>query len=117
MESARVGFSLPKPQSAQADMLMAPDQARLGGQEPFVFGPRPSRVMVTREFVPTVIAQTWFQPEQMPAAVPIATEAADTVQQVHGHLVGTPSGEPAEESKAAVNRGSGDRPCEQSHGA
>jgi hypothetical protein len=47
----------------------------------------------------------------------IAAEAADTVQQVHGHLVGTPSGEPAEESKAAVNRGSGDRPREQSHGA
>jgi hypothetical protein len=47
----------------------------------------------------------------------IAAEAADTVQQVHGHLVGTPSGEPAEESKAAVNRGRGDRPREQSHGA
>jgi len=44
-----VRFSLSEPQSAQADMLMAPDQARVGGQELFIFSPRPSRVINNRE--------------------------------------------------------------------
>jgi Kef-type K+ transport system membrane component KefB len=66
-------------------------------------------VVVGSAFVPTIIAQTWFQPAPTPAGATTAAEVASPAYQDHGQLVGTGSSESVGGPKAAVEPGRDDR--------
>jgi Kef-type K+ transport system membrane component KefB len=65
-------------------------------------------VVVGSAFVPTIIAQTWFQPEQTPVEASTSAEVASAVQQDHGPLVTTENNDVVGGLKAVVER-SGDK--------
>jgi Kef-type K+ transport system membrane component KefB len=70
-------------------------------------------VVVGSAFVPTFIAQTWFQPKQTPVVAMASSEAMSTVPRDREHLVGTSTFEPVGGPEAVSDRSRGDRASER----
>jgi Kef-type K+ transport system membrane component KefB len=66
-------------------------------------------VVVGSAFLPTIIAQTWFQPEQTLGVATDSAEVANTIDQAYEHPLETAGREPIGEPRAAVQRGRDDR--------
>jgi Kef-type K+ transport system membrane component KefB len=66
-------------------------------------------VVVGSAFVPTIIAQTWFQPEQTFGVATDSAEVANTIDQDREHPLETAGSEHVGRPKAAVERGRDDR--------
>jgi Kef-type K+ transport system membrane component KefB len=66
-------------------------------------------VVVGSAVVPTVIAQTWFQPEQTPVSAAAAPETVSAVQLDHAHFMETPTTQRAGGQEAMPDRSRGGR--------